>query len=1794
MSDNNYLNVTGTSRNKKEIWKEGDGRSKNMDLAAELDYEGYSPELLLTQWKKDRTLRHIKYGPHRRANPFALGGDVVLAGWESFGSWHPCYNLADMTLDQYYVAGIVIKEGEHQKLVRFSALRKEWTLTADWFQRYALSTVAGRLEITSDFLHSRLKSPKEMGWQKLMAEATLVRCGLQRSTPILRWQGSNRSPLLCGLDDFFDPRRVCCFGDPAAAGSKLGLLNVNGLRTVHNVPAVCWLMDRMALDLLILIDTRVGLNSVRWLRRAVHQYLGPGYGISTTKLVKAAPKIGGITVIGKGEWGHQINQSWSDPSGLGLVFEVVLKQQPQALVVIGTYWPPDGWKADSEQLGAQVLEWLGKRGDTRSPVQYIQDVILERLKRHSGSMILVGGDFNLSAFELREWAFSAGLLHTATHLQRFLPTRIAGASSSQIDHWYGNAGMVNQLWSSDDEAWSVFTDHRPIIIGIPLVNTKQIEDPTSSKPRRVTIGITTERQEQWQQELERIQRSALPMEEKLHVLSTTTVKQRTRPRYSQEMAIWSPAAQGFMIWMRYLLNVKWQRTHVRAWLPSRGVAEARIKGIGEDGEQIWEEICSSCSLKPEEQPHCWNPEKLDREIARMRTKLHTRSRRHLQELYRRATRRRAEAFTSGRTGPIFKQFKEERIGIQLSNLTENGAAIPLAEAPTRLRNHFFRWFSNSNPVGDVDLPLKQEAHLAQAAIATRMRELSFSAFAAMLQHSPRKSAGGPTGLTYDMMRGWTVNTQMAVFELLRKLWEENSIPTWWAKKIIHPIPKGDGCHDIAKLRPIMLLEVSRKIWLKLVKQVVMSETEKANLWEPEQNGFRSGRNVSIGLLQMIAAAEEARARNTKLYFASFDIAKAFDSVPRILICPMLRRMGVPTRLAQYIGRLDEQDSIEITICAELVQPFSASTGVGQGDILSPLIWNSFMDLILSRLKEGTTTDVWISDNLNTVTGVSHSAFADDMFTVTGNIKELQRRASLYLWITRELGLALAASKFRFGITGLRVNEDDYLLIEGTKIVATRKPIKYLGCLLGAEGSASALRAARAYLRAERARFAGRRIEAKIVHLFLQAVCFPKVAYQGQYMSWTMAQCEGLDQIARQTLKEATHLGRTFPSALLYGVKDLGGLGHDSLSETVARRKHKLLLKGLTSPLLESTIRSLASKAGGWYHGLQEFHDRIGLRLQWRKPSSIWDKLVMGGIYRLGHLCFRFFGHEANSWLGEIYCFTSARLTSMRPSVWYPVSPCLGKRFRPKAWLAGAYISLMQSQEAGGTFVKAGGELQHVDGAEECQECSQLSLTPLRGPGIVCTDGSFAVTHQSMAGYRIRQGAAFVVVDPSRTNRSSVLAQPLIPRSLHNSGAFTMEVMAVLMAVLYTRDMNVYSDSKATVTLLKADLQMLVTHSHGLLLILIKKLLGPRQILWVPAHMDRSVLVPDLTLEQLGNTFADSVAGGTREANVLLRENDIIYEAVALARLPYWVAGSCICITSETTRIGYSLHRYLNYEGSHESCRRAFHKLVKMQLLGEVLKPYTSSQKGARLKLYLGLFQYDRLAAEEKMTACVCGCSNSLVSWISTCLNTAVIQHRQEVISELHELIGPRRQLWKIDELEGTERMMLLRGHWPDKWDHVSPYEYKRAVLGILRAAMQGALGFYTLARRQSSGLVPLMKTEAPQRKITDFFSTITNTPTPLVGARQSIKGIGPSSRTTVMVPPQKGAETPPGVSPIKGSGKDVLITGNTSAGYGTPSGDLSIKGSKSLTASVTEKGGPRVVVSRNETTSQSSMDPRPK
>jgi len=120
------------------------------------------------------------------------------------------------------------------------------------------------------------------------------------------------------------------------------------------------------------------------------------------------------------------------------------------------------------------------------------------------------------------------------------------------------------------------------------------------------------------------------------------------------------------------------------------------------------------------------------------------------------------------------------------------------------------------------------------------------------------SIPGPSGLSYIMMKTWPPKVLKEAFDAMTMIWETGRIPLWWKKKWLCPKAKVDpALATLEDLRPISLLETTRKIWMGITVGRIVSVWETDNVLADGQYGFRKNKGCEALTLQVLNALEEA-------------------------------------------------------------------------------------------------------------------------------------------------------------------------------------------------------------------------------------------------------------------------------------------------------------------------------------------------------------------------------------------------------------------------------------------------------------------------------------------------------------------------------------------------------------------------------------------------------------------------------------------------------------------------------------------------------------------------------------------------------------------------------------------------------------------------------------------------------------------------------------------------------------------------------------------------------------------------
>lgn len=165
-------------------------------------------------------------------------------------------------------------------------------------------------------------------------------------------------------------------------------------------------------------------------------------------------------------------------------------------------------------------------------------------------------------------------------------------------------------------------------------------------------------------------------------------------------------------------------------------------------------------------------------------------------------------------------------------------------------------------------------------------------------------------------------------------------PTQWNTSQIVPIPKKSTTFTPSTSRPISLTPCLRRVFESLLLQYIYAD-HTLNNFSPYQAGFRPGYNTTTHL--WLSQASTHFPDDPRLIHIFLDLEKAYDRVPipRLLDKLLLRK--TPPPLIQLIDSLFSNCHSQMIVNQTTGPSFQRSVGLFQGSILSPWLFNVYID-----------------------------------------------------------------------------------------------------------------------------------------------------------------------------------------------------------------------------------------------------------------------------------------------------------------------------------------------------------------------------------------------------------------------------------------------------------------------------------------------------------------------------------------------------------------------------------------------------------------------------------------------------------------------------------------------------------------------------------------------------------------------------------------------------------------------------------------------------------------------------------
>jgi hypothetical protein len=214
-------------------------------------------------------------------------------------------------------------------------------------------------------------------------------------------------------------------------------------------------------------------------------------------------------------------------------------------------------------------------------------------------------------------------------------------------------------------------------------------------------------------------------------------------------------------------------------------------------------------------------------------------------------------------------------------------------------------------------------------------------------------AAGPDHIVYEMIKYGGQHTHQATLSLFNSIWSAEHWPASWQSGLIFSAFKGGDRQLMDDYRGITLLSAISKLFERMINCRLMEWSEKCNILHDEQGGFRPKRGCDhqqFILHEIMSARWYTRTKKLPTYACFIDVKKAYDRVWRTGLWSILHDLGVQGKAWRMLIAMYSSVKRRVVCGNTISDEFSVECGVPQGSVLSPWLYDCYINGLVTQLK----------------------------------------------------------------------------------------------------------------------------------------------------------------------------------------------------------------------------------------------------------------------------------------------------------------------------------------------------------------------------------------------------------------------------------------------------------------------------------------------------------------------------------------------------------------------------------------------------------------------------------------------------------------------------------------------------------------------------------------------------------------------------------------------------------------------------------------------------------------------------
>ena len=239
--------------------------------------------------------------------------------------------------------------------------------------------------------------------------------------------------------------------------------------------------------------------------------------------------------------------------------------------------------------------------------------------------------------------------------------------------------------------------------------------------------------------------------------------------------------------------------------------------------------------------------------------------------------------------------------------------------------------------------------------------------------------------------------------ICNKIWQTGEWPAPWTQSLIITLPKKGNLQLCQNCHTISLISHPSKVMLRILLNRPKPQAEE--VIKEEKAGFRAGRSTTEQIFKLRILSEKYLQQQQSLYHVFVDSKKAFDGVWQADLWASMRLYNINDKLIRTIECLYNKATSTVYHDNNTGEWFRTTVGVRQGCLLSPTLFNIFLERIMAEALEGNEGTISIGGRT-----ITNFRFADDIDGLAGQEQELVKLVNHLEEASTAYGMQINAEK----------------------------------------------------------------------------------------------------------------------------------------------------------------------------------------------------------------------------------------------------------------------------------------------------------------------------------------------------------------------------------------------------------------------------------------------------------------------------------------------------------------------------------------------------------------------------------------------------------------------------------------------------------------------------------------------------------------------------------------------------------------------------------------------------------------